>query len=1507
MDIIKSKYIKLLFKLFIIISILECIYLFAIPPVLEHFANKNFISGIFNAKTNAKLEYSNIKIKTHIKPQITLKTDRILISDKDSSDIFLCADNINLKINLFPIIRKKINLNYLYADNILINIEKDKDGNYNFHKLFPNKNKKTFKIDFNNTSINISNYKISSINEELIQEFELNGRPLKISKQKKNPIIQIETKGQLKSDNNQSDFDINIQTTYPFSKKDLKKNNIRGNCFIYNLNLKPLLPFLQNYINKDITNFDGIIEFIQLSATETEDKKNNIILNTKFKDLIFNKKDWENHIIAAGENKLDTNISLNGNKILFNSLNFKAENVNINSNGTITIEKKPKLDIEVKVSDSKAENIVPLLPPGIPPQYRTLGKVKKYGVFGDIDARIKVQGNIPQPDITGYVKGRNVHVLDKSIHNLHKGTVDIVFDKRILNMDILVNLFDNQNAKIKGYVYMYRDGINNVSVKTTDNIDFPLAQKIVVPISKVFNFQLGPIPEMNITSGKGIIDIDIQGSMDFVNINGYSKFDNARLTYNGLYGEVINGKGNIDFKKDIISFKSERAYVKTNPLNIEGRVRINKNLNFNISSNKAEAKDMLEIINNSELLKDVKEGLVILTKANGPAKLFVNLTTKIVPVPFGQPPLPPDEAFEDMKVNGSLYLLGNSCNIQGFDTPIDDIKGIVDFTETKTTLNNIEGVSGTSPIIINGTIINDLTTKIPDVDITITSKSVNLKDTVRFLTKSYLYPKNYPDLSPLYQIASKHDLFFKYKAKSVDFITDKAYAVMNFIPDNSESSLKARSGKVTMENSKVKIENVNAALFDSTLKINGEVKDIDTLNPIYNLDINANNLNLANLDDINKINIVPDDINTLLSKFTNYKGFANIDLKIKQNILNGILKFNKLQFIQKDSNIPFVFDDLNIYLRNNKILLNSLSGYIAEMPFFGNFTFSDIYKAPQINGYFTSKLTNDFIKKYIPEEVGKRIDISGDINISAELNGKKDNLIINPKITLYPEADVMIDGISLGEISDKREYKGKINLRNDKIIINTIDYIKYISSQNNKVYPIVFATIDGILKINNNIIEPQELNIKTNKNLSAKVLNIFLKKPMLQQGTFSCNLKYKFNKATKQVKIQGNMDCRNLDIPLFDTLIKNIRLKGNGNDINVNLFGFINDSKIFIDSILENNICDKIQIHSLKITADQIDNDKLLRSLSKARQSINTNNEINNVDFSGKKKKKGFLDIKKLIIKSLVAENFTSNFNIDKNGLFSADNINVNVGDGNINGKISYDLTNSELKGDFELSNVDANYVAETLFDGEDQIYGNANGKLMLDTKGITEEEIIKNLNGFVYFDISDGRMPKLGSLEYLLRASNILKSGITGFTINSVLELLNLVKTGYFSNINGSCTIKNGIAEDIEIYSKGENLSLYIHGKYDISKTHADMEILGKLSRKISTIFGTIGNTSLNTFFKLIPGISMLDFSRKDFIEDVEKIPSFTNGDYESRTFQAIINGNINESGYVQSFKWVK
>ncbi len=1497
---LKSKIITLIITL----SAMECLYLFAFPFVIDKVINSNKIKNILNSNPYLSINYSQSQIKTHLKPDLSFSFNNLNITFKNKKPL-ITTNNIMVRLSILDILFKKINIKTLNSDNLILYLEKNENGKFNFEELFPESNNKKYKIKFKNNLINIQNYKIKIKNKIINEKLKINANPLKIIAQK-NKILKITTNGEIKNNSNVSNFDINFLINLPLNK-NIDTDMISGSFFIENLDVKSFYSYLSNYISPNIKLIDGYIDYIKIT---TEQSTNNIILNTKINNYEFDYNGWENHIKANGENNISANIELHKNIIKINSLSYIAEGINAQSSGLIKFEqkKKPFLNLNVNVENSKAEKISPILPPNLPVEYRTTEKIKRYGVFGDVEGKMQITGYIPHPDIEGYVKGENVHILDKSLHKLHKGTVNLKFNKRILNMDILIDLYNKQKAIINGYVYMYRDGINKVKIKTSDNIDFSLAQKIVVPISKVFNFQLGPIPEMNITSGTGIIDIDIEGSMDFISINGYSSFDNAKLTYNGLYGEINKGKGRLDFKNDIINFKTEKAFVKMNPLNVNGRVKINNYLDFNINSELAKAEDLLELINKSSLLKDVKAGMAVITKAQGDTKVSVNMKAKIVPVAFGQPPLPPEEAFEDMKIKGSLYMFGTSCFIEGFKTPIENIKGIVDFTETIVNLNDLTAVSGTSPLTIKGQIINDLETKIPDIDLTITSNNVNLKDTIRFLTQSYLYPENYPDLSSLYKIASKHDLYFKYKAKSIDFLTDKAYAVMNFIPDKENNPIKATSGKVILDKSKVKVDNINALLFDSAMTINGEVLHVDTVNPIYNLKINTENFNIENLNDTSKITIIPPQVRQFFNSFKDYQGKANINIDLTKNILNGEVNFNKLKLKHFASGIPFNFDNFSVFIKNNNIIINNITADIGSIPFFGSLTISDIYKLPTINGFFTSKITNDFIKNYLPKEYSSNLTILGDITFSSQFRGNENNFIIEPKFILNENADIIYKNINFGETTEKREFTGNIAIQKDQIDINKIDYIKYINSQNNKTYPIRFSTLNGILKKQDNTYIPEIINFKTDKNLSARLLNIFLKNPIIKQGTFNCDLKYTSNPANKISSLLGKMDCRNLDIPLFDTLLKNIKINAQKEEINVNLIGYMADSKLNIKSSFLNNLSDKLKINSLYIYSDYFNNNKLLEQLSKTHQAINKNNELKNIDLSGLSLENGLIEIKELAIKSLIAKNLKSKFSIDENGIFTANDLQVNVGEGFMNGKFSYNLNSNETECNFELNNVDSNYIAQTLFDGEDQIYGNANGKLQIKTKGTTPEERINNLDGYIEFNITDGRMPKLGSLEYLLRASNIIKSGFTGFTLNSILELLNLVKTGYFSNIYGSCIINKGIAQNIEIFSKGENLSLYIHGNYDITKTHANFEILGKLSKKISTIFGKVGNTSLNTFFKLIPGISLLDFGKKDFIENVEKIPSFTHGDYESRTFQAIIDGNINDdSNYVQSFKWVK
>ena len=1505
---INKNFIKKLVKILITIFILECVYLFAVPISFNAIAKTNLIKNIVSSKTNAQLNYADFKIKTHLSPAISLKAKHINISDKEAQNDFLTVEDVNLKLKLLPLLFKKLDINNANSESISLNIEKDKNGQFNFEKLFPSKKKKkSFEIQLNKNKIKINNLDIKFTDKKLQEEIELISTPLSIETNKKDKTSKIILKGKINSKNNTTtNLDINIATSYPFIKT-INENLISGDCFISNLHLAPIKPFIQSYIDAKTTKLSGDVEYIQISAEE-KNNKNNIILNTRFKNLVYDREGWENYIIAKGENILNTNINLFGKTIEFNSAKFKADKVNFKADGSFTFGKKREIDMNFELINSKAENIIPILPPNLVKRNLMIQKVKNYGAFGDVNGKIHAKGTIPAPDITGFVKARNVHVLEKDIHHLHKGTIDLKFNKRTLDMDILVEAFNNQKITIKGYTYMFREGINHIKIQSTENVDFPLAKKIIVPISKIFMFQLGPIPEMEITSGKGSIDLDIKSAIDYINAHGHCIFDRAKLTYNGIFGEFTNGKGRVDFDGDVINVKTERAFVKGNFINVEGKVKINDHLDFNISTPSANSEHVLQIVNNSELLKEIKQGLTILTKVSGPIRLFTNVKANITPVPYGHPPLPPEEAFTDMKVKGAVYLFDDECTIEGFYTPLQKIKGIVDFTEEKVDLNNITGYVGKSPVKLTGNILMDAETKIPDIDIEVVSDRVNLKDTIMFLTQSYLYPKEYPDLSFLYNLQSQHDLYFKYKAKAIDFETDKAYAKANFLPDNSNAGLKAKKGTVIMENATVTVNDVLADLFGADFKIAGTVEHIDTTNPIYNLIFKSSDFDLKEFNDKNKLVIFPTEIQNVFNQFKNYSGKANIDLAINKNVFNGEFNILKLYMEQLKTSIPLTFDEFGIFIRNNNVVINNLTAQIGDIPLFATFSANNLSTKPIFNGYFTSKITNAFIQNHLPKFISDKFEVIGDVNLTTKFNGSLDKLHVEPKLLLNPDADIRYEKISLGEIGDKREFAGKIDFNKDEINIKNFDYIKYISSQNNKIYPINFATVKGILIKNaDNILIPKELSIKTHKNLSARIMNLLLKKPFFTQGTLNCDLKYITDLKTMAGKFIGEIDSKNVNVPLFDMSIKNIKIVGNDDSIQLKSFGFIGDSRVSISSDMKNELNGKPKINSLNIKMDSLNNNVLIDQLTKTHKAMNTNNSIKNIDLSRLSIKNGTIDIDEVILKELKANNLEAKFFIDEDGVLYADTLKINVGKGKIEGQLSYNLNDSSMSSDFSLNNVDANYVANTLFDAKNQIYGNANGKIYLKSKGVTNEEIIKNLSGGIYFDMADGKMPKLGSLEYLLRAGNIIKGGITSFTLNNILELLNLVKTGYFSNINGQATINNGVVKNIEIFSQGENMSLYIHGDFDILNTHANMEILGNLSKRISTFFGAVGNTSLNSFFKLIPGVSMLEFGRKDIVENVEKIPSFSNGNYEARTFQAIINGNINESGYVQSFKWVE
>ena len=219
-----------------------------------------------------------------------------------------------------------------------------------------------------------------------------------------------------------------------------------------------------------------------------------------------------------------------------------------------------------------------------------------------------------------------------------------------------------------------------------------------------------------------------------------------------------------------------------------------------------------------------------------------------------------------------------------------------------------------------------------------------------------------------------------------------------------------------------------------------------------------------------------------------------------------------------------------------------------------------------------------------------------------------------------------------------------------------------------------------------------------------------------------------------------------------------------------------------------------------------------------------------------------------------------------------------------------------------------ANAAATTFFQIPNEIYGTMNGQLDFTTKGSSPEELIKNSNGSGNFKITDGKLVRLGSMEYLLRAANIAQAGITGLNLNNLIDLFTPQKTGHFDTISMDIRIQNGILHTDNLISKSPNLNLYIMGSFDMETNYADLTVLGRLPKKIKGVLGPIGSLSINSMLDMIPGVDALTESNlAAMIPILNRIPGFELDNKEYRRFVVNIEGDFYNPSSVKKFRWLK
>lgn len=631
--------------------------------------------------------------------------------------------------------------------------------------------------------------------------------------------------------------------------------------------------------------------------------------------------------------------------------------------------------------------------------------------------------------------------------------------------------------------------------------------------------------------------------------------------------------------------------------------------------------------------------------------------------------------------------------------------------------------------------------------------------------------------------------------------------------------------------------------------------------------------------------------------------------KVKNKVLNLKFKPDGVNFVV--SNIPGKIYSGNIELNNDKLMLYKVNAIMDSMPVLIDGTIENIFKKPSFNLYINSKPTQKFIEKYLNKNTTYPLKIKGDIIYSARVHGTKDAFAARAEIDMQEDSNIYYMGATLGDannpiriFSDTNVYKSATG---SSIIVNNFQYDKLITSQNDKEFVSPQLNAKGQINLSKNNINFRNFKVKTINPTDAKVFNLLFKKPMIKQGLFSSNAI--LNGPIAAPKIMGFLNFNGIDIPLLDTTIKDISFDFSDKNIDIKSKGEIFSNKIIVFANMQNKLTAPYVINNADIYLGNLDLNQLSKSVNKLQVESDMNKlsePKQNIDITNLIIKDAKLKADSILVKNTVAKNLTAKLSLDENLKLLLDDFKFEVADGKVNGNFVYNLLNSKSELELHVDNVNANSMAETLFDLQNQIYGSLTGRVDLECNGKTHKTCMDTLSGTGSFRVADGRMPKLGSLEYLLKSANLVKSGVTGITLNSLINLVTPLKTGQFENINGNFAIKSGIANSIQIFSKGQDLSVFLTGTYNFSTLIADLQIFGRISKKVSTSLGSFGNASLNSLFNTIPGINLEEANKSDFIKNINKIPGVELNDKSYRIFSAEIYGDINGENYVQSFKWV-
>lgn len=1514
--------------------------------VVNRFLDVKSIKEIVNKNTNLVLELDSPVIQTTKDFCINFSTKKIGLKEPASGVFLFKTDNAEIAVRIFPLLFKRIEFKEVAASNLTVNFERYKDGSFNFQKYLKKGANFPLTLAANNALVLVDNYLISYKDNVTALNAKITGKDLVSSEFNLNSIADIKTEGELRlsmaGKTQLSPYAIDAKLKFPLNKNlDFKDYRLRAS--VKNIDFTYFYPYILEFVSKDIKALRGNGSLVILPKDDASLSKNPLEFKLDMEDVFLNifKNGHDNHIDIKGKSTLDLTISFQKDEIFIDNFGFLKINpaknaalpadrgdIDISAYGVLKNISNPRSinpDITFEIKNSSFADMLKIIPDYlIKMQQDYVPNLKKYNANARVNAKFQIKDRFRFPNMFGYIKLDDVYLIERPrVIKTSSGSCTFNGDKVYINVDVNLPPM-GQKLTVKGETEIKELPFAKFDIKSTSAADIEFAHKILIPLHKIFGFQLGPLPFMTIT-GNGEIFLKTEGTREDAKLNGYFRAKNGTATLTGLNTKLFNGNLNLLFKDKKIIFDNTTGLIEGAKIRIDGNSDVAGNLDLHVNIFDVSAKRAFEVVKTSDMVLALLNGgkfLDAYTNPKGNIDFKMRLWGKTSPVSEDDfTDFSKMEPSDDLKSKGTITFKNNDIDIFP-EIKATKVAGTLDFTDFVTM--NLNANIYSSPFNVTGTVSPDTKaskkrSEQPQiVDLTFKSKDVKSKDLFRFFydNQEGFQAKN--KISPeLYDILNKTSFKFaaNVRAKGKVNPNDEMIDMRKFMLDgwavgmNSKNSdILFNSGEVKFKDQKIIFKDLNKTAWGANIVTSGEIDKIFDNSFIPNLNFKLVSLPFSKLSEFAK-GTNDKKIQKILNDFSDFKGNLNGEFKYNKEGFLGHANLNNVSIYDKKRDLPIFLNSGDLKFSNNNLKLNALNMSYGHTPIYLDASLSDYNTLePNFNIYISTNLNEESLDKLLNPMLQYPLKSKGEFTLKGRLRGTLDNYTLFSSVVLNSGADLYYMGANLGDTANKREINSRIDFKDDEINIRNINYLKFILSQNNKQTPYEMLKLSGGVKTENSKLFLNNVKFHTPNPAPARLLNIIFKKSVLKQGVFTADML--LNGSVFEPVARGSVNFSNVDMPLYQAQIKDIKLIMDEKLIRA-VFdgkGFGSDIKVVTEIV--NKPVLPVVINSAEISSEIIDLNAFINGLSQFAKAQKTTDPTAKqaivllpTDFEVKR---GSFRANEIHYNNIKAQNFSGNFKHTKEGIFAFNDIIFDIAGGKVKTDGSYEFNTTKFTINSEIKDCDANTLVTDILGTKNQIFGTTNGKISLTGRELNTTGGINKVQANVDFSIYDGKMPKLGSLEYLLRAGNLVKSGIMGFTINNIIEVLIPYKTGEFKKISGDFIVENGKVDKMNIYSKGDNLSIYTSGNYDIATNVGDFEVLGKLSTKISNLLGPVGNASVNSLVNFVTNNKFSKDSKEDLVQDVEKIPDILNSTGDFRLFAAKILGDLNTDNFVKSFNWL-